>query len=81
MNPRWHQGIVDADGMESRYDVDGYDMYGYDVDGLDRAGFSASDYDEDSADSYGRTLESNVDFDREFGSWFFDGVRPVKIVK
>ena len=84
INPSWHQGVVGLDGLESRYDVDGYDMYGYDASGIDRAGFSASEYDEDSQDSYeqvGRMLESNIDFDREFGSWTFDGIRPIKIIK
>ena len=81
INPSWHQGVVGLDGLESRYDVDGYDMYGYDASGIDRAGFSASEYDMNSIDFDDCSFEYNADFDREFGSWAFDGIRPIKIIK
>lgn len=80
INPDWHQGVVGADGLESRYDVDGYDMYGSDASGIDRAGFSASEYDMNSIDFDDCGFEYNTDFEREFESWAFDGVRPVKVV-
>lgn len=81
INPYWHQGVVDENGMESRFDVDGYDMYGYDASDIDRAGFSASEYDMNSIDFDDCSFEYNADFDREFGSWAFDGIRPIKIIK
>ena len=86
INPSWHQGVVDVDGMESRYDVEGYDMYGYDMFGydmfgIDRAGFSASEYDMNSIGVDDCGFEYNADFDREAGSWTFDGIRPIKIHK
>lgn len=81
INPSWHQGVVGVDGLESRYDVDGYDTYGYDASGIDRAGFSASEYDMNSSDFDDRCFEYNADFDREFRSWTFDGIRPIKIIK
>ena len=56
-------------------------MYGYDASGIDRAGFSASEYDMNSIDFDDCSFEYNADFDREFGSWAFDGIRPIKIIK
>jgi hypothetical protein len=81
IDPYCHQGVVDENGMESRYDVEGYDMYGYDMHGIDRAGFSASEYDMNSIGVDDCCLEYNADFDREAGSWTFDGIRPTKIHK
>ena len=81
IDPDWHQGVIDENGMESRFDADGYDMYGYDASGIDRAGFSASEYDMNSTDFDDCGFEYNADFDREFGSWTFDGIRPIKIIK
>lgn len=81
ISPYWHQGAVDENGMESRFDVDGYDMYGYAASGIDRAGFSVSEYDMNSTDFNDCGFEYNADFDREFGSWAFDGIRPIKIIK